>query len=156
MLNTLLMVDDWEDDILLTKRALVRAGVRCRMVSCQSGENALEYLSGTGLYRDRRVHPLPELILLDIKLPGLDGFEVLKWLRSQAFLKTLPVVMLTHSDEPKDVARAYHAGANSYLVKPINFEQLERNLPQLVDYWLNINTAPSRLTPIFDSNNNGF
>ncbi|MDB6125191.1 MAG: putative response regulator, CheY [Pedosphaera sp.] len=156
MLKTLLIVDDREDDVLLTKRAFQRAGSKCQIEVCQNGEQAIQYLAGQGNYRDRAAHPLPELILLDIKMPGIDGFQVLQWLRNQAFLKAIPVVMLTTSDEPKDVTRAYKAGANSYLVKPIDYEQLEKNLPLLLEYWLHINTAPSKMVPIFDSANNGF
>jgi CheY-like chemotaxis protein len=152
MLKTFLMVEDQENDVILTQRAFKRAGIACRWEVCETGEQALQYLAGSGRYRDREAHPLPDLILLDIKMPGLDGFQVLQWLRSQAFLKTIPVVMLTHSDEPKDVTRAYDVGANSYLVKPINYDELEKNLPQLIDYWLKINTAPAYLAPVFDSN----
>lgn len=140
--KTLLLVEDSDDDLFLMKRSLERAEAHFNLQIVKDGDAAVDYLSGTGVYADRFTHPLPCLVLLDVKLPQLNGFEVLKWIRTQPDLACLPVVMLTNSDEPIDIQRAYRTGANSYLVKPLNYEQLEKTLPLLMDYWMTANVSP--------------
>src|SRR5207249_5534648 len=103
------------------------------------GDEAVEYLGGTGRYQDRTRYPLPALVLLDLKLPRKNGIEVLHWLRQQPALRRLPVVVLTSSKEPNDVNRAYDQGANSYLVKPLGFDALLNLVRSLNVYWLSLN-----------------
>jgi CheY-like chemotaxis protein len=141
-MKTLLLVEDSEDDIFLIKRSFTRADIHFDLQVVQDGDEAVEYLSGEGDFADRTKYPLPTLVLLDVKLPCRSGLEVLSWIRSQPQLKGLPVVMLTSSAEPEDIDRAYRNGANSYLVKPINYEQLDKMLPLLMEYWLSANVSP--------------
>jgi CheY-like chemotaxis protein len=127
----ILLVENNQDDILLILRAFQRAGVTRRIQAVTTGMHALAYLQGTHPYYDREKHPLPALVLLDIKMPGMDGFEVLGWIRSQPEFFELCVVMLTNSDHIRDANEAYHLGANSFLVKPLDFQnagELARSL----------------------------
>ena len=116
-----LLVEDIEDDAVLIKRAFERAGVKNPLFRVKSGTEAIAYLSGEPPYVDRVNYPLPVIVLLDIKLPLVDGFEVLQWIRKQQQFARLCVVMLTSSDEIRDVNRAYQLGATSFLVKPLDF-----------------------------------
>lgn len=116
-----LIVDDDENDLLLVLRAFERSGVRNSVHVAKGGASAMAYLSGEGPFHDRKAHPTPALILLDINMPGVDGFEVLKWIRRQPALAHVPVVMLTASDEIATANRAYQLGATSFLVKPLDF-----------------------------------
>jgi len=118
----ILVVENNQDDILLILRAFQRAGVTGRIQAVTSGMDAVDYLQGKPPYGDREKYPLPALVLLDIKMPGMDGFEVLAWIRQQWEFFQLCVVMLTNSDHIRDVNEAYHLGANSFLVKPLDFE----------------------------------
>ncbi len=132
----ILLVENSQDDILLILRAFQRAGVTRRIQAVTSGMDALAYLKGDVPYSDRERYPLPALVLLDIKMPGMDGFEVLAWIRRQWEFFQLPVVMLTNSDHIRDVNEAYHLGANSFLVKPLDFEnaaELGRALDTLLE-----------------------
>jgi CheY-like chemotaxis protein len=139
--KTILCVDDAEDDVFFLKRAFQKAGLPCMLHVAKNGDEAVDYLSGKGCYAEREVHALPELVLLDVNMPSRDGHEVLNWIRSQPDLENLPVVMLSSSREPSDIQRAYRAGANSYLVKPIRFQELENLLPLVAKYWLEINAT---------------
>src|SRR3954447_26649390 len=116
-MKTVLLVEDSDDDVFAMKRACQRTGIPHSLRVVNSGEEAIEYLSGKGAYGDRMTHPFPDLVFLDIKLPGLDGHDVLQWVRSQPGLKSLPVVMLTGSNEPKDIQRAYGLGVDSFVRK---------------------------------------
>jgi len=130
-LPLILLVEDNQDDILLIRRAFERAGVGHQIQSVTSGADAIAYLRGDRPYDDRGKHPIPGLVLLDIKMPAIDGFEVLLWIRRQWELSHVCVVMLTTSDEIRDVNRAYKLGADSFLVKPLDFEnaaELARSL----------------------------
>jgi CheY-like chemotaxis protein len=118
----ILLVENNQDDILLVLRAFQRGGVNRRIQAVTSGMDAVAYLQGTFPYGDRQKYPLPALVLLDIKMPGMDGFEVLRWIRQQWEFFGLCVVMLTNSDHIRDANEAYHLGANSFLVKPLDFE----------------------------------
>lgn len=141
-MKTLLLVEDSDDDLFLMKRSFERAEVPFNLQIVKDGDQAVDYLSGVEAYADRFTYPLPSLVLLDVKLPRRNGFEVLQWIRSQPDFTCLPVVMLTNSDEPIDIQKAYRIGANSYLVKPLNYEQLEKTLPLLMDYWMTANVSP--------------
>src|SRR5438874_1006611 len=118
----ILLVDDSDNDIMLARRALAQAGIRNPIHVVHDGESAIAYLAGTGPYVNRDGYPLPDLVLLDLKMLGMDGFEVLRWIRRQPSLKALRVVVLTSSEDIYDIGRAYEAGANSFLVKPFDFE----------------------------------
>jgi CheY-like chemotaxis protein len=133
--SVILLVDDNPDDIFLTKRAFERAGVPHQVQSATGGAEAIAYLAGDSPFHDRIQYPLPDLMLLDIKMLAVDGFEVLRWVRRQSQLSRLKVVMLTSSDDLRDVNLAYMLGANSFLVKPLNFwnaADLARSLENLL------------------------
>jgi CheY-like chemotaxis protein len=132
----ILLVEDRADDILLIQRAFQRAGVKNPMVVTRNGDEAIEYLSGQGMFRNRAEYPLPWLILLDLKMPRIDGFEVLKWVRSQPELRRIVVVVLTSSEEIPDVNRAYDLGANSFMVKPLDFDNTVHLADLIKRYWL--------------------
>lgn len=139
---TVLLVEDSHNDILLLQRAHKMAKMNGQLQVVKDGEQAVAYLSGRNSYVDRDQHPLPTLILLDLKLPRKSGFEVLEWLRSQPVLKRLPVVVLTSSAQASDVNRAYELGANSYMVKPVRFDSLVNMLKALDLYWNTLNEKP--------------
>lgn len=122
--GAILLVEDNEDDVFLMKHALRAAGVANPVFVVESGQDAVDYLSGTGNYVDRAKYPMPVIVFLDLKLPLISGHEVLAWIRSQRQLESLVVVVLTSSNEPSDVRRSYSLGANSYLLKPLDTRQL--------------------------------
>ena len=138
----ILLVDDSDDDIALIRRAFVRAKVLNPLQVARSGREAIAYLSGWDKYANRAEFPLPSLVLLDIKMPGMDGFEVLHWIRRVSPLPTLRVVMLTSSDLMRDVNTAYKLGANSFLIKPIDFDRFVEISEALSGYWLWLDRAP--------------
>jgi CheY-like chemotaxis protein len=138
----ILLVEDQEDDVLLIKRAFAKANIANPMQVVGNGEEAIWYLKGEGKYANRAEYPLPDLMLLDLQMPIKNGFEVLKWIRQQPCLAALRVLVLTSSDSLRDVNLAYKLGANSFLVKPIEFENC-RQLGSLIrDYWLGMSQAP--------------
>jgi CheY-like chemotaxis protein len=139
---TVLLVEDNPDDVLLMQRAFRKANLINPLAVVTDGEQAIDYLAGTGPYSDRTQHPLPVLVLLDIKLPRKSGHEVLAWLKQHPSLKRVPVVMLTSSNETADVNRAYDLGANSYLVKPVSFDDLFEMVKTLQPYWMIMNQKP--------------
>ena len=118
----ILLVEDREDDILLVRRAFERGGISNPFHVVRDGEEAVQYLAGEGKYSNRAEYPLPDLILADLKLPGVDGFDLVRWIRRQPGFGSIPVVVLTSSDAIRDVNRACSLGANSFLVKPLDFE----------------------------------
>ena len=134
-LSPILVAEDNGDDVLLIQRAFTRAKLANPLHFVSDGERAIGYLSGQGAYADRTRHPLPALLLLDLKLPRKSGFEVLEWVRRQPGLSVLPVVVLTSSRESADVQRAYALGANTYLVKPVAFDGLMEMVKSLGLYW---------------------
>lgn len=144
--DTILLVEDNHNDVLLMERAFRKAALCAELQVVEVGEAAVAYLSGQEPYGDRERHPLPVLILLDLKLLGMSGFEVLAWLRAQPGLKRMPVVVLTSSKEAADINRAYELGANSYLVKPALVDALLDMVKTLDRYWLGLNQRPD-LTP---------
>jgi CheY-like chemotaxis protein len=140
--EVILVVEDEPDAVILLKRALEKAQVRNPVVSVDHGERAIAYLNGDGEYADRKVHPVPTLMIMDLKLPRRTGLEVLGWIRQHPQLRVLPVIVLTSSRDARDVARAYEAGANSYLVKPISYATLVQMMESVRDYWLRFNEPP--------------
>jgi CheY-like chemotaxis protein len=140
--STVLLVEDNGTDVLLIRRAFDKARLGNPLQVVGDGDAAVEYLGGNGRYLDREQFPLPVLILLDLKLPRRSGLEVLDWLRGQDSLRRIPVVMLTSSEQPRDVNAAYDSGVNSYLVKPVEFEALFEMLKTVSLYWVMFNTNP--------------
>src|ERR1043166_8071106 len=137
--RTLLLVEDNEDDVFLMRRALKGAKVANPLFVAEDGQQAVDYLAGTGKYRDRTVYPLPAVVFLDLKLPLVSGHDVLAWIRRQSELESVIVIVLTSSNEPTDLNRCYSLGANSYLVKPPTPEQLEELAKAFRWYWLEYN-----------------
>ena len=140
--KVILLVEDNPDDELLTMRALRKNNVLNKVVVARDGVEALDYLFGTGRHSGRDIAVMPQLILLDLKLPKIDGLEVLKRLRADERTRLLPVVILTSSREEQDMLDGYGFGANSYVRKPVNFEQFVQAIEQLKLYWLILNEAP--------------
>ena len=134
--EVILLIEDNDDDVLFLRRALRQARVANPVVVLTDGQMAYDYLSGIGSYADRNAHPLPALILLDLKLPYKSGHMLLPWIREQESLQNIPVIILTSSDEPTDVRRAYQAGATSYLVKPPTAEHLNDLIEVLKWSWV--------------------
>lgn len=136
------MVEDNPDDELLTLDALHKSGTPCKIVVTRDGAEALEYLFAQGAYagRDRSVQPC--LVLLDLKLPKLSGFEVLNRIRSDERTKLLPVVLLTSSSQDEDMVRGYASGANSFVRKPVQFARFLDAMRHLGQYWLEVNEIP--------------
>ena len=142
-----LLLEDSPDDAVLVQRSFSRGNVLNPIISLQSAEDGMSYLLGVGPYKDRKQYPLPSLILLDLKLPGMDGFEFLQWLRSQPTLKTIRVVVLTSSERVRDIDRAYKLGANSYLIKPLDFERFVEISLALNGCWLWLDRRPEDFVP---------
>jgi two-component system response regulator len=143
----ILLVEDNPDDVALTLRAFKRSNIANEVVVTRDGVEALDFLFGTGSYAGRDVSVQPEVVLLDLKLPKMDGFEVLKRLRADPRTRMLPVVILTSSREQQDMIQGYDLGANSYVRKPMEFEKFVDAVLHLGLYWLIINEhppAPSR------------
>ncbi len=141
--QTILMAEDDPDDVMLIQRAFQKAGMGKLLQIVRDGGQAINYLSGKAEYKDRGHHPMPFLMLLDLKMPGTNGFEVLQWIRTQPELRRLLVVVLTSSNLQTDVDKAYELGANSYLVKPVEFAELVNLLQRFEVYWSEINRTPS-------------
>ena len=135
----ILIVEDNPDDELLIIRALNKNNIKNEIVIAHDGVEALDYLFGSGEYAERDLNLMPELILLDLKLPKIDGLEVLKRLRADKRTKYIPVVVLTSSIEQQDIIKSYDLGANSYVQKPVAFEEFVEATRQLGLYWLLIN-----------------
>jgi CheY-like chemotaxis protein len=140
--SPILIVEDLPADALLIARAFKKAKIATPLAFVTDGQQAIDYLSGAGSYSDRSLFPLPFLMLLDLKLPVRDGFEVLEWIRQQVGMKRLPTVILTSSSRSPDVNRAYDLGANSYLVKPVEDDSLVSIFRQLNMYWVLLNKPP--------------
>ena len=145
--SPILLAEDREDDILLIRKAFASAYIPNPLYFVRDGEEAIAYLRGEGTYANRAEFPLPDLLLLDLKMPRVDGFEVLQWIREQPSLSSLRIVVLTSSDQLRDVNRAYQLGANSFLVKPLDFQNF-RSLSKMIEgYWLNTSKAPEVSRP---------
>ncbi|HEU5124323.1 MAG TPA: response regulator [Verrucomicrobiae bacterium] len=144
MKNTehILLAKDNETDALLVRRAIQIAGVKAQLQVVRDGQEAVDYLTGVNLYSDRVQHPFPKLMLLDLQMPRLNGFEVLKILRTDLHFTRLPVIVLTNSENPSDIKRAYELGATSYFRKPDSVEGLDEMIHVLHAYWLKFNHFP--------------
>jgi len=134
--RTVLYVEDNAEDFALLKLVSQKCGTPFSLQHAEDGEKAVAYLSGVGEFADREEHPFPELVLLDLKLPRLDGFEVLQWIRTNPGTMSLPVVVLAGSSFRADIRRALELGANSYAAKPGKFEELQVLIDQIADVWL--------------------
>lgn len=140
--DRILLVEDDALQVQLIRQVLTASRVTNRVLSVGSGEEALDYLSGKGNYSDRVQYPLPSLVLLDLKLPKISGFEVLSWIRKNPVMNRLPVVVLTGSAENGDIERAYNLGANSYLVKPFEMEDMRALVKSINAYWVILAQKP--------------
>jgi len=138
----ILLAEDNPDDVQLTLRALKKSKIMNEVVVTHDGVEALEYLFGTGTYAGRDTKILPQVFLLDLKMPRMDGLELLKRIRSDERTKFLPVVVLTTSSEDKDLVESYKLGANSFVRKPVDFDQFADAIKQLGLYWLVLNETP--------------
>ena len=143
--KVILLVEDNPSDIGLTIRALERNGIGNRLVVAEDGQDALDYLFCAGAYGTRDIADVPLLVLLDLKLPRIDGLEVLGRIRADPRTRRIPVVILTSSTEEQDIAAGYDLGTNSYIRKPVDFHQFAEVIKQLGLYWLIINQPPPRL-----------
>jgi CheY-like chemotaxis protein len=141
-LRTILLVEDESADAALLIRGFKKAKVLNPIVHLTNGDDVLRYLAGVGEYADRRKHPLPALILLDLKMPGMTGIQILQWMRVQGEIKRIPVVVLTGDANPNTVDAAYDLGANSYLVKPGNAEEIAHMVQGIQRYWVSLNEPP--------------
>jgi len=138
----ILLVEDNPDDELLALRALKKNNITSDVVIVRDGLEAIHYLFGEAEYAGRDVKDIPHVILLDLKLPKLDGIEALKRIRGNPLTSAIPVVMLTSSNEEKDIVNSYEVGANSYICKPVDFEEFLEATKQIGTYWLNLNVTP--------------
>ena len=144
---TFLLVEDDLNDIFLVKRAFKMAQIRNPLQVVTDGQEAISYLRGEGKYGDREAHPLPKLIVMDIKMPRKTGFEVLEWVKgSGAPLRRIPIVIVSSSEDPADINRAYELGANAYMVKPVDFREVEHLFESITHYW-GLECAKPQLEP---------
>ena len=140
--STVLLAEDDPDDVLLTQLAFERARLANPLQVVRDGEEAIAYLSGEGAFADRDRFPMPILLLLDLNMPKMDGFQVLDWLRADPQLRQLPVAIMTSSDHDPHISRAYELGADSYLIKPPDAAAMLNLVQRLHAYWLILNEAP--------------
>lgn len=140
----ILLVEDNRMDIELTLDAFQEARLGNQLFVVNNGREALDYLFGNEKYQDRKQYPLPDIVLLDLKMPGIDGFEVLRQVKSAPLLKRIPIIILTSSTEEGDRAMSYDCGANSYLVKPVSFDGFLDVVGKINEYWLTLNLAAPR------------
>ncbi len=145
--SVILIVEDQEDDILLIKRAFKAAGINNPIQVVRNGIEAVAYLSAEGKFANRHEYPLPSLVLLDLHMPGMDGYELLAWVRKQDGLRATPVVVLTSSNLISDVNRAYALGANSFFVKDVDFQNTAALLRVLKRYWMDLALTPETNRP---------
>jgi len=132
---TVLLVEDDLNDIFLVKRAFKMARLEEPLQVVTDGEEAVHYLRGEGKYANRDAHPLPKLIVMDIKMPRKTGFEVLQWIKRDGPLRRIPIVIVSSSDRTEDINRAYELGANAYMVKPVDFRAVEHLFASITQYW---------------------
>ena len=135
----ILLVEDNPDDIIIAKRAFTKGRIRNKLYVVHDGEEAIDFLKKRGEFKDA---PTPALVLLDLKMPKVDGFEVLKEIKSDENLKSIPIIVLTSSERDGDIERAYQLGCNSYIVKPVNFENFIKTVIEIKQYWLIVCKIP--------------
>jgi two-component system response regulator len=140
--SDVLLVEDNPDDIELTKRAFQKNNITNKLVIAHDGVETLDYLFGRGKYKGRDISNVPKFILLDLKMPKVDGLQVLKQIREQEITRYIPVIILTSSQDKKDILNGYELGANSYIIKPIDFVQFHQVVQQIASYWLVLNEQP--------------
>ncbi len=143
--NTILLIEDNPSDVELTKRALEKGSIRNELIVATDGQEALDYIFGTGAYAGRDTSDMPTLTLLDLKLPKVSGMDVLRQIRAEACTRRMPVVILTSSREDQDLAAGYDLGVNSYIRKPVDFNQFAHAVEQLKLYWLVLNELPPKV-----------
>jgi CheY-like chemotaxis protein len=141
-MKSILLVEDDDNDVLFLQHSFAKAGLNTPMQRVAGGQEAIEYLCGSGMFADREKYPVPSLVLLDLNLPHKTGFDVLEWMRKSPALSGLIVIVLTSSRAEADIARAYSLHANSYIVKPSRPQELAQFATLLRDYWLHWNQAP--------------
>lgn len=132
---TILLVDDEENDATLVKMAFKRSNVLNPVQWARDGVDAIAYLNGEGTYADRTRYPFPEVLILDLKMPRMGGFELLSWVREHPEYRVIPTIIMTSSRQDPDVEKAYNLGANTYMIKPSSFEELARLVKLAHDYW---------------------
>lgn len=142
--KSILLVEDNPSDVKLTKRALEQNQITNELIVAEDGEEALDYLFATGRYAGRDVRDLPAVVLLDLKLPKIEGLEVLQKIRANELTRLAPVVILTSSDQEEDMIASYNLGANSYIRKPVDFNHFTEAVRNLGLYWLLLNEPPPR------------
>ena len=145
-----LYAEDDENDVFLMERAFKQAGIGNPLHIVTNGTLAIDYLAGSGLYANREEHPMPCLVLLDLNMPGKSGLDVLKWIRTQPRISTLPIVVITSSNQDSDIHRAYLLGANGYLIKPGKPDELLVMVKGIRDYWLAQNRSPASWVNLVD------
>lgn len=138
----ILLIEDSDEDVAATMRGLRREGLNLVFHRCTTGDQALDYLYSRGRYAAPAQAPRPRLILLDLNLPGTDGRSLLAVIKDDEELKSIPVVVLTTSNSPKDIAACYRRGANSYQVKPVDYARFKQSLQTMIDYWVGTATLP--------------
>lgn len=138
----IILAEDNPSDAELTIRALKRNNIGNNILHLKDGEEVLDYLFGTGVYENRNLTEFPKVILLDLKMPKVDGLEVLKKIKSDELTKVIPVVLLTSSHEERDIIEGYRLGVNSYIVKPVGFENFVKAVSEIGLYWLLVNQPP--------------
>ena len=143
----ILLAEDEEDYVVLIRNAFSQARIPNPLHVVENGEEVIAYLQGNGKYANRVEFPLPDLLLLDLKMPRVDGFEVLHWIRKQPSLSTLRVLVLTSSEQIREVNQAYQLGANSFMVKPQDFQDLKQLSTLILDYWLKASRSPEIIRP---------
>ena len=145
--NLILLAEDDDNDAFFIVRAFQKRQILNPLQRVKDGEEAITYLKGEGKFADRKQFPLPLLMVMDLKMPRLSGFEVIAWVRQQPVIKRLPIVVLTSSRENPDINRAYELGANTYLVKPVDFEGLVDMIERLDLFWLIMAAKPECYPP---------
>jgi len=154
-LAVILLAEDEEDYVLLIRHAFSQAKIPNPLHVVWNGQEAIAYLKGEGKYSNREEYPLPDLLLLDLKMPRVNGFEVLQWIRAQPGLAPLRVLVLTSSEQLRDVNEAYRLGANSFLVKPLDFEDFTQLSRLISDFWLKASRVPETHRPPKSADNHG-
>ncbi|MCU0570759.1 MAG: response regulator [Oculatellaceae cyanobacterium Prado106] len=144
---SLLVIEDSDEDFVAFERIARRSAIPNPIYRCSDGDEALEFLYQTGEYADASLAPRPAMILLDLNLPGTDGREVLRQIKQNEILKTIPIVVFTTSSNPKDVEVCYQQGVNGYLIKPIDVHQLRRTVQIFFEYWFKMSLIPAGTYP---------